>query len=276
MNLIILEESERLNENRFFVDSERAMHIRKVLKRGIGDTVDVGIVDGPKGVGIIRSKEKHGFIIECSWDSSFEEQYDSATQNDSSLNGRPIIDLVCALPRPQTLKDVLQAAATMGVRRIHLTNANRVEVCYFSASVMDEKVIRRHLIKGLSQGRQTRLPEVYVHRRFKVFFSQTLPQLEKQELASSDKLFFDVDSREHLIPESISTTKRFVLAIGPEGGWVPFELDFMREYGFRGSVLGPWPLRVENAVVAAISQIETAVYQKTKGIGSANNYFLSE
>ena len=38
------------------------------------------------------------------------------------------------------------------------------------------------------------------------------------------------------------------LAIGPEGGWVPFELELLAAQGFRPVSLGPRVLRVETVV----------------------------
>jgi len=39
-----------------------------------------------------------------------------------------------------------------------------------------------------------------------------------------------------------------VLAVGPDGGWVPFEADLLEKHGFRPFSLGPRILRVETAV----------------------------
>ncbi|NIP44236.1 MAG: RNA methyltransferase, partial [candidate division Zixibacteria bacterium] len=49
---------------------------------------------------------------------------------------------------------------------------------------------------------------------------------------------------------------RILLAIGPEGGWVPFEIEMMQNHGFQKCTLGRWILRVEHAVTASLSQIE--------------------
>jgi RsmE family RNA methyltransferase len=39
-----------------------------------------------------------------------------------------------------------------------------------------------------------------------------------------------------------------VVAIGPEGGWVPFEIELLRANRFEAFTLGPRILRVEVAV----------------------------
>ena len=48
---------------------------------------------------------------------------------------------------------------------------------------------------------------------------------------------------------------RVVLAIGPDGGWVPFEADLLEAHGFRPFSLGPRILRVETAVPVLLGQV---------------------
>ena len=47
---------------------------------------------------------------------------------------------------------------------------------------------------------------------------------------------------------------RVDLLIGPEGGFIPFELELFRECGFEFVGLGARILRVETAVVALLGQ----------------------
>src|SRR5205823_2651848 len=49
--------------------------------------------------------------------------------------------------------------------------------------------------------------------------------------------------------------ERAVVAIGPEGGWVPFEIDLLRGRGFTPFTLGPRPLRVEVALPYALGML---------------------
>ena len=90
----------------------------------------------------------------------------------------PEIDLVCALPRPQTLKKVLITSAMMGVRSLHLIRANRVEKSYFQSPLIQAENRLPYLVEGLAQGKLTRLPQVEVHDRFRAFFEDDLPRLQ--------------------------------------------------------------------------------------------------
>ena len=246
MNLIILFESDELEGGRYRVRGDRAKHIREVLGCGAGETVEVGILNGERGTGTIVTIDREMAVMDCMFDARGGES-------------RVDVDLICALPRPQTLKKVLESTATMGVRRIHLINSWRVQKCYFSSSIMEQDNLNEHLIKGLCQGRLTRLPEVRVHRRFKLFFHETLDRLESEEEFKAKRLLPDLQTDDYLAAMDGSSFKRAFLAIGPEGGWIDREVETMAGKGFEKFKLGAWPLRVENAVVAAISQLELAV-----------------
>ncbi|MGZ3460670.1 MAG: RsmE family RNA methyltransferase, partial [Archangium sp.] len=51
------------------------------------------------------------------------------------------------------------------------------------------------------------------------------------------------------------TASRVVLAVGPDGGWVPFEAELLEAHGFRPVSLGPRILRVETAVPVLLGQL---------------------
>ncbi len=157
MNLLLLTEDDRADGDIFIIAGNRRRHIAGVLRASVGDRLEVGLVDGAIGKAIVREIEKKRVVLECEWVGEVDD-------------AGPAIDIVCALPRPQTFKKVLQVSATMGVRRVHFINANRVEQCFFNASVVQPERIRYYLEKGLSQGKRTRLPKVSIHPRFRCFF----------------------------------------------------------------------------------------------------------
>jgi len=243
MNLIILTENDIIGYDRYRLTDHRAQHVRRILRSRAGDLLQVGLVNGPCGTGCVESIDAEQVVLQCEFAAE--------------LPAVPAaIDLICALPRPQTLKKVLLTSATMAVRCLHLIRANRVEKSYFNSHLLQPEQYERFLLEGLSQGTFTRLPQVYVHKYFKPFFHNILPALEAQQTDLAQKLLPDCDSDVNLSKILPHAAGRILLAIGPEGGWVPFEIDLMVRCGFKRFKLGRWTLRVETALAAALAQIE--------------------
>jgi len=243
MNLIILTTHDSLGGDFYRLAFHRAEHVRSVLKAEVGDELQVGLLNGPIGPARIERISDNDIVLRTG-----ELHQPTAPM--------PTVDLICALPRPQTLKKVLTTVATMGVRRLYLVRANRVEKSYFHSPLLEPDKYTPFLIEGLSQGRLTRLPEVTIHDRFKVFFEETLAAIESAEPQPAVRLLPDIDSTIHLKMLYRGEAPRLLGAIGPEGGWVPFETDLMQQMGFRRFALGRWTLRVETAVTALLAQIE--------------------
>jgi 16S rRNA (uracil1498-N3)-methyltransferase len=243
MNLIILTDSDRLAETSFRLTDHRADHIRTILKAGVGDTIEVGLLNGPQGRARVESVDSTQVVLQCdAW-------------HDIPKLG-PEIDLICALPRPQTLKKVLITSAMMGVRSLHLIRANRVEKSYFQSPLIQPEQQLSYLVEGLAQGKLTRLPLVNVHERFRQFFEDDLSLMSADASVKPLRLLCDSETNNRLDQVFDPAVKEMIVAVGPEGGWVPFELELMHGFGFRSFTLGRWTLRVEHAVTAALSQIE--------------------
>ena len=150
-----------------------------------------------------------------------------------------------AIPRPKALRRVLAAAASMGVDRLVLLAAARVEKSYFASPVLQPERIRKHLRDGLEQAQDTVLPEVLFEPRFRPFVEDRLDAL----LGRSERwLLHPGDDG----PRRPAPAGRLALAIGPEGGWVPFERTLLESRGFRPLGFGTRTLRTETIVPFAL------------------------
>jgi len=243
MNLIILMQADCIGGDSYRLDGTRAEHIISILKLTPGDPLEIGLVGGPQGRGWVESITDGVVTVVAEKMSTVAPML-------------PEINLICALPRPQTLKKVLITSAMMGVRSLHLIRANRVEKSYFQSPLIEAENQLGYLVEGLAQGKLTRLPEVKVHDRFRPFFEDYLPKLESAQKTPLLKLLADGDESNSLDTVYDGSENRIAMAVGPEGGWVPFEIELMQSVGFRPFTLGRWTLRVEHAVTAALSQIE--------------------
>lgn len=239
MNIIILTEEDLKSKNVYSIGDNRFTHINKILKSEIGDIIEIGILNGKIGSAKITGKNDSEIILEI------------VNLEPKELNSPPI-DIICALPRPQTLKKVLNTCATMGISNLHLIRSEKVEKSYFHSPLLEEGNYTKYLIEGLAQGKRTHLPKVSIHHKFKEFFNHNY--IEKDE--SSIRLLAHPDSDNYLTKKVIDNFQSIVLAIGPESGWNDFEINFMEERGFNKFKLSEYILRVETAVTASLAQIE--------------------
>lgn len=239
MNLILLDK-QQISENSAILTGQQAIHITKTLRSKQGDRLRVGIINGLSGSGLIRDLAPGRIEIEI-----------NATDQPPPKSPT---GLILALPRPIMLKRVLAQAASLGVARIFLINANRVEKSFFGASQMEDKKLREALLLGLEQAMDTVLPEISVHQRFRPFVEDFLPEVAK---GCPVKLVAHPDGEKNLDRTTFSSpASPALIAIGPEGGWVDFEIDLLRKQEFRKFSLGPRILRVDTAVPAILSQLE--------------------
>ncbi len=242
MNLIIVYSTEIDETHRVFLTDQRAQHIRKVLKPEIGKSLRIGILDGPLGEGVVESIDKSGVRLRC----IFSE----------NAPMRPNIDILMAMPRPKVLKRLWAQISAMGVDRIILTNAEKVERCYFDTHVLDPDFYTPLLVEGLQQAKDTRLPRVEIHRQLKPFIEDELQKIS----SNSTKIIAD-PSGEKRVSKIISqkTDQRVLLAIGPEGGWTPYEIDLLKTHGFIAAQIGSRILRTDTACIALLGIINEAL-----------------
>lgn len=247
MNIILIENQE-LNGDETVLEDHRASHIVKILRSAEGDVLKVGIVDGMRGEGrivSIRKKYPHRVVLQLSLNEQPQQT--------------PPIDLVLALPRPIMLKRILSQVTSLGIGHLHLINANRVEKSFWEATLLEYEEYRKHLVIGLEQCVDTRLPTVSIHDRFKPFVEDFLPG----KLSSySHLLVADPSGEKRLVNSIDAPAGRLLLAVGPEGGWVEYELEQFRNCGFSICTIGPRILKVDTAVIALHGYI-SACLEKT-------------
>jgi RsmE family RNA methyltransferase len=235
LNLIVLFEKDfQVNGNRAVLEGRRATHIRKVLRAGLGDALRVGLMNGCKGSGLVVSMS--------------DEQVELEVELFQTPSAPLPAMLLVALPRPKSLKRVLQAAAAFGVEQVVLMESWRVEKSFWGSPLLEQAALKEQLILGLEQGCGTRLPDVLFRRRFRPFAEDELPSL------ISGKLALLAHPRSAALCPA-HAQQPFCLAFGPEGGWTPFEVDTFQAAGFAPVHLGDRILRVDQAVPAFLGRL---------------------
>ncbi len=241
MNLILLKDRDRRDGSLVTLTDARATHLLKVLRVVPGQTVRVGWIDGPLGTGTVDTIRDGSVTMRCVFEADPPPH--------------PRVDVLLALPRPKVLRRLWAQFAALGVGQIILTNASRVERDYFDTHVVTETCYRPLLIEGLQQARDTRLPQVSIHRQFRILVEDHLDAL----FPSGVRLVADPSGRSSMANVLASRDERVLLAIGPEGGWNEFELNLLSTRGFTRVGLGQRTLRVDTACIALLSQVHSSL-----------------
>lgn len=245
MNLILIEADEVDASGDATLSDDRATHALTVLHAAPGRQIRIGLVDGPQGLGIVTATTRRAVTLHC----TFEPQ----------TAQRPRVDLLLALPRPKVMRRLWAQLAALGVGRIMLTNAERVERDYFDTHILEAETYRPLLLEGLQQARDTIVPLVSIHRQFKVLIEDHLDGMVDRGLRvvadpSASATLDDVAER--------TPATRLLMAIGPEGGWNAFEFDLLAHHGFRSIGMGPRTLRSDTACVALMTLAHRVLGQK--------------
>lgn len=236
MNIILISQEELEDGDIVRLQGRRARHITDVLKAEPGARVRLGVVNGKLGAGEILSVEDEAVTLRAELNGDIPE--------------RPRVDLLLALPRPLVMKRLWSALPMMGVGRIILTNASRVERFYFDTHWLEERNYMPLMLEGLEQAGDTIVPDASVHRQLKVLLEDELGGL----CPESTRVVAHPGDRGRVLGEvPVEGGRRVLLAIGPEGGWTEHELGLLADHGFEQVTMGPRRLRTEAACVAALS-----------------------
>jgi 16S rRNA (uracil1498-N3)-methyltransferase len=214
----------------------RAVHLLEVLRRTPDQSFDAGLVNGPRGKGTLDAITNESLILSFAWQ-----------------DGCPVatpITLIVGLPRPQTARDILREATTLGVAAIHFVRTAKGEPSYAQSTLWTSGEWRRHLITGAEQAFDTRIPNVT--------WTNTLTALLPTLDAESTRIALDnYEAAARFGDHTMTTETRIVVAIGAERGWSGDDRSVLRQHDFSMLHLGRRVLRTETATIAALAIIRS-------------------
>ncbi|AUF94528.1 RsmE family RNA methyltransferase [Pseudomonas sp. BIGb0278] len=234
MNLLLLEQADFIAADRVVLADRRFTHMQEIHRVAVGDNLRVGQINGLMGQASVVRLEGHEAELQVSFDQ----------QPPAKLP----LTLILAVPRPKMLRRLFQTIATLGVPRLILLNSYKVEKSFWQTPFLTPEAIRENLILGLEQARDTVLPEIIIEKRFKPFVEDRLPAIAADTLGLVGHPG-DYPACPRAVQQPVT------LAIGPEGGWIPYEVDLLAKAGLQPVQLGARILRVETAVTALLSRI---------------------
>lgn len=209
------------------LSGRKALHIRSVLRAGAGDILRVGLLGGRIGTGAVLSVG------------------DNVVEMELVLSEDPPppvrVTIALAMPRPKSFRRVLQAITTMGLKRVAIFGAYRVEKSYWETPWLADAAMHEQVLAGLEQAGDTMPPVITVHPLFKPFVEDVLP-----DLARGTRCLAAHPGSALTCPSGVADP--ISLVVGPEGGFTVYEAELLKHSGCEMISLGRRILRVEQAV----------------------------
>ena len=279
MNIILLREEELSDGNFSFAKTdERFLHIKKVLKFGVGAVFKAGIIDGEKGTAEITSFSDELLT------ARFTVAEDAGGGDD--VSALPPIRLILGFPRPIQLRRILRDVAGLGIEALYLTGTELGEKSYLQADIAAETEIERLLIDGCSQAGDTHIPKVYRAYSVRHFFDRYEDDIRPDHLRAVLDVPFHIEQgfieqdrmkQGHIGQDRIEQAhseqgdtlcvpamhplpqlqwdgrQTLWLAVGNERGWSLNERLLFAKKQFTAYTMGRKILRTETAVTSAVA-----------------------
>ena len=259
MNRILFERDE-IRDGVATFGGERAEHVLNVLHGEVGQILKTGEIDGPIGTSVIEEIRGTGILpVHVG-----AETVISVRCSHTEESRRPWVDLILAPPRPRVMKRLLPQLATLGVGRIFLVGAKKVEKDFWGATLLKPENYRPLLIDGLMQAGTSILPTLETRRNFRKFVTEELDALFPSPTRivahpyGVSRPSSPISRPSSPIPHPSSPIPHpssLLLAIGPEGGWTDDEVALLEEHGFVRYSLGSRILRTDTATIALLAQL---------------------
>lgn len=248
VNIVLFEEGELASP--LPLCDHRVKHIQKILRKGVGDTFDAGIVNGVAGTAEIRSVSPQGmeFRFEASGD------------------GKPLhpVTMIIGFPRPIQLKRLLRDIASLGVSQVHLCGTELGEKSYLKATLSQPEELTAMLKDGSIQAKSTHVPQVFVHQDVASCLDFVAGNTCIR-VAGNPRIYVALDNIEPTASLQGFLSSKFsadevkragvVAAIGSERGWTDNERQLFQEKGFTLCSMGERVLRTETAATTAVAII---------------------
>ncbi|HEY1406746.1 MAG TPA: 16S rRNA (uracil(1498)-N(3))-methyltransferase [Spirochaetota bacterium] len=227
MNQILLFPEDLISDTQALLSGRRLLHLREILGKSAGDTVKAGVYNGLRGHAKIMSVDSGKAILDLTLDTPPPP--------------RLPMTLVIAMQRPKTTRKILHCAASLGIGKIYIIRSWRVEKGYFSNPILTAHGLRDALASGMEQSLDTIPPHVEIRKRFRPFVEDEIPSI----IAGTTALVAHPYAQT-ACPCALRTS--VTLALGPEGGFIPFEIELFAANGFLPVTVGERILRTENAL----------------------------
>ena len=236
MNIVLLDHRQTESDVWSITSKRQLEHLQQHLEIQVGDTLKVGIREG---------KRYLTEIVEIS-----EKAVKLKPLQVEIVPKKLPVTLIVALPRPKVLRRLIMDAVTMGVEKIIIIHSYRVDKSYWQTPFLQQ--LDHYVELGLEQAGDTIAPKIELYKRFKPFVEDVLPTL----ITAEQPAYVAHPYAEQPMPFAIDDACTVV--IGPEGGFIPYEVDLLIKNGCQAVSLGNRILRTETVIPYVLGRLFSA------------------
>ncbi|ENU29146.1 hypothetical protein F991_03278 [Acinetobacter sp. CIP-A165] len=227
MNIVLLEPSQTACAEQWLIENPRQLqHLKQHVQPNVGDHLKVGIRHGQRYLTEVLNISEQRIVLK-------------PIQMEVVPEKLPV-HLILALPRPKVLRRIIMDAVTLGVERISLIHSYRVDKSYWQSPFLQQ--LNDYVTLGLEQAGDTVEPEIQIYKRFKPFVEDVLPSLISAEKPAYVAHPYADQPMPHAIQQACT------VIVGPEGGFIPYEVELLKKNGCQAMRLGNRILRTETAI----------------------------
>ena len=233
MNIVLLDPRQTETEIWSISSKRQLEHLKQHVDVQVGDSLKVGIREG---------KRYLTEIVEVT-----EQAIKLKAVKEEVVPGKLAVTLIVAMPRPKVLRRLIMDSVTLGVEKIILLHSYRVDKSYWQTPFLQQ--LDQYVTLGLEQAGDTIAPKIEIYKRFKPFVEDVLPSL----VTAACPAYVAHPYAEMKMPFAIDHPCTIV--IGPEGGFIPYEVDLLIKNGCQAVSLGNRILRTETAISYVLGRL---------------------
>ena len=237
MNIVLLDPRQTESDLWNITASRQLEHLKTHVGVQVGDTLKVGIREG---------KRYLTEIVEVT-----EQSIQLKPLQEESVPAKLPVTLVIAMPRPKVLRRLIMDAVTMGVQKLILIHSYRVDKSYWQTPFLQQ--IEHYITLGLEQAGDTIAPQVEIYKRFKPFTEDILSTLVNENCPAYVAHPYTTEKMPFAIEHPC------IVLIGPEGGFIPYEIDLLIKNGCQAVSLGNRILRTETAISYVLGRLFSSI-----------------
>lgn len=236
MNIVLLDPRQIESELWSITSKRQLEHLKQHINVQVGDTLKIGIREGQRYL---------TEVVEVT-----EQVVKLKPIQIEPVPAKLPVTLIVAMPRPKVLRRLIMDSVTLGVEKIILLHSYRVDKSYWQTPFLQQ--LDQYVTLGLEQAGDTIAPQIEIYKRFKPFVEDVLPDLITAECPAYVAHPY-VDLK---MPFAIDHPCTIV--IGPEGGFIPYEIDLLIKNGCQAVSLGNRIIRTETVIPYVLGRLFSA------------------